>query len=99
MKVKCKSEKTVSARPPRTCSICRHPEAEAINAELSQGYSQYAVAIAYGVAQTTLWRHCREHLLIGEGAEGMTYVSLTDLMDIPLQVRERGELIKELITL
>lgn len=40
------------------CTVCRHPQAAAINAGLAKpGVSQREIAVSFGLNQKTLWRH------------------------------------------
>jgi len=48
---------------PRTCTICHHPERDAINASLVGGIGTYRrLAALYGVSTSALHRHRTDHL-------------------------------------
>jgi len=48
---------------PRTCTICRHPERDAINASLVGGIGTYrGLGALYGVSTAALHRHRADHL-------------------------------------
>ncbi|HKV41232.1 MAG TPA: hypothetical protein VJX67_18650 [Blastocatellia bacterium] len=42
---------------PRTCTVCRHPQREAIEKECLAGAPYRAVAVKYGTSHSTLQRH------------------------------------------
>lgn len=46
----------------RPCSTCRHPELTAINAELARGTPRLTVARQFGLAETSVRHHFRQHL-------------------------------------
>jgi hypothetical protein len=46
---------------PRSCTICRHEQRAAIDAELAAGTPRRAIASRYGVDDSAVWRH-REHV-------------------------------------
>lgn len=45
----------------RSCSVCEHPERQAIEAALRSGASVREVAARFGVSKTALWRHGALH--------------------------------------
>ncbi len=47
---------------PRTCTVCRHDEAHAINVALVQRDSYRTIADSYGLSETALKRHGKDHL-------------------------------------
>ena len=47
---------------PRTCTVCQHPEREAINRALVEGASLRDIAGQYNVAKSAVDRHKAEHL-------------------------------------
>jgi len=47
---------------PRTCTICRHVEREAIDAALIERHSFRSIADQFGVSKTSLIRHSDDHL-------------------------------------
>lgn len=49
---------------PPTCSICRHPEREAIDAALVAGESFRNIAQRFGPSATALHRHKSEHVAV-----------------------------------
>ena len=46
----------------RRCSICGHPQADAINAALLAGEGQKVVAARFGLSSDAISRHARAHL-------------------------------------
>jgi transposase-like protein len=50
---------------PRACSICTHPDREAIDAALTGGDALRNIAPRFGTSTTALHRHKHEHLLRG----------------------------------
>jgi len=49
-------------RPGRRCSICGHPQADAINAALLTGEPQGVVAARFAISSNAVYRHARSHL-------------------------------------
>ncbi len=47
---------------PRRCTICDHLEAHAVNVALVQRDTYRTIADRYGLAETSLKRHAKEHL-------------------------------------
>src|SRR5712691_560156 len=47
---------------PRPCRTCRHPELDAINAELVSGTPRLTVARRFGLSETAVRRHFHLHL-------------------------------------
>ncbi len=45
----------------RVCTICQHPERDAIEARLVSGDSSYAIAEAFGVGASAVQRHHANH--------------------------------------
>lgn len=56
-------------RPDGSCSICRHPQADAINAALLDGEPQGVVAARFDVSSAAVHRHARAHLAAGDTGE------------------------------
>ena len=46
----------------RACTVCTHPEADAINAALEAGQTLRALAAQYGLSDSSLDRHARRNL-------------------------------------
>ena len=76
----------------RSCTICRHPEATEINERLAAGESCTALAAEYASTPHTMARHKREHLLTGKVGLENVVLTLTDVVNIPLAMKERREL-------
>jgi hypothetical protein len=71
---------------PRVCTICTHPEREAINAALIANEPYRLIAERYGTSAAALTRHKAEHLPIAlSKAQGAKEVTLAD--DLLLQVK------------
>jgi hypothetical protein len=51
----------------RPCTICSHPQREAINHALAAGHSYRDVAGLYAVSKTALHRHWRAHVAAEPG--------------------------------
>lgn len=82
------------------CKVCKSPDVAEINMELAQGYSSSAVGVAYGLEPHTIRKHWKEHVLstsTGLQGQGEMLITLRDVLDIPLQMRERKQLIDALI--
>ncbi len=47
---------------PRACTVCRHPEIEAINAALARAESLRSLGRAFRLTHRSLVRHQQEHL-------------------------------------
>lgn len=78
------------------CRACEHAEHELLDQDLASGYSLDTVSAAYGVPRVTLWRHKKEHMFIDE-ERGLSIISIGDILSIPLQMKERNQLIKAVI--
>ena len=46
----------------RVCTICEHPERDAIDAELTRGESSYVIAERFGASPSAVQRHARRHV-------------------------------------
>lgn len=46
----------------RACTVCQHPERDAIDAGVTCGESSYSLADRYGVSASAIQRHARRHL-------------------------------------
>jgi hypothetical protein len=51
------------------CTVCRHPELEAINGALRAREPLRAIAARFGASRAALDRHCRHHLSTGQSRE------------------------------
>jgi transposase len=71
---------------PRTCTICRHTDREAIDASLVGGESFRHIAARFGVSTTALQRHKRDHLPAAL-AQAQDAVELARGDDLLAQVR------------
>lgn len=79
------------------CTVCGHTEITDITAELLQGNSATAVGIRYGLSHDAVSRHKREHMTeLWTGSENVVLL-LQDVKNIPLEMKERGDLIKSLL--
>ena len=47
---------------PRTCTICEHPQREAIDRDLVGGSSNLSVSSVFGVSESSIRRHKANHL-------------------------------------
>jgi len=76
----------------RTCTVCRHPEHEAINAALVIGRPHAEVAAAHGLGYFAIRRHHRAHLpaamVKAEAAREVTRAD--DLLGQVHQLREKA---------
>lgn len=79
------------------CGICQHDNVLDINFDMANGHSPTAVAVKYDLRLQTLQRHWREHVLTMESEQGLQLITISDVLDIPLQMKERGQLIKAMI--
>ena len=48
----------------RPCTICSHPQREAIHQALREGHSFRDVAVSYAVSKTALHRHWQAHVAV-----------------------------------
>ncbi len=67
---------------PRPCTVCVHPEHHAINVAVVQRDSYRTIADRYGLSQTALKRHGKEHLpeLLSKAKEGVDVAEADDLL-------------------
>jgi hypothetical protein len=67
---------------PRTCTVCAHDEAHAINVVLVQREPYRTIADHYGVSKTSLIRHAQEHLptLLVQSTRAVEQAKADDLM-------------------
>lgn len=86
--------------PGMNCLVCKNPEADLIDSRLLNGVSQSAVGIEFGISSDTVRRHWNQHVLKGV-SEGGTPITLTlrDVADIPIQMKERREILQAMIRL
>lgn len=72
---------------PRKCSVCSHPEVDAINQALVSGQSYRNIAERFGLAMSSVYRHKSEHLpnALIKAAEAEQVASADDLLR---QIRE-----------
>jgi len=47
---------------PRACAICDHPQRDAIDREIIEGFSIRNIAKRYGVSKDSVYRHSKNHL-------------------------------------
>lgn len=81
------------------CTVCHHDDALAINSELVQQIPQAVIAARYGLSPHAVRRHLRMHLLAEMSEQGLQVISVQDVIDIPMRMRQRGMLIDALIDL
>lgn len=65
--------------------------------KIAQGYSMYSVATEWMIPYHSLIRHRKEHILTGNSPAGPVVLTLRDVLDIPLGMRERKQLIDAMI--
>jgi hypothetical protein len=67
---------------PRTCTVCTHDEAHAINVALVHRESYRTISDRYGLSQTALKRHSRDHLpkLLVEAKQAVEAADADDLL-------------------
>lgn len=71
---------------PRTCSVCGHPEREAIDAALVAGAANRRIATQYSLSEAAVRRHRRTHLPASlAAAKGAAEATRAD--DLLAQVR------------
>src|SRR4029077_3101391 len=51
-----------TGRMPRTCTVCRHPDRESVNAALVASEPERAIASRFGLSRCALQRHKANHL-------------------------------------
>jgi len=72
----------------RACTVCDHPEREAIDAAVTRGESSYVIAERFGASPSAIQRHARRHLSAALAA-----------MDAPAQANGRAPLPDRIETL
>lgn len=75
------------------CTVCRHDDVLALNQDLANGASTRVVAMRYKVGHHSVARHKRDHLFTGELPLAMPLLTMYDIVNIPVQMRERAELL------
>jgi hypothetical protein len=67
---------------PRTCTVCTHDEAHAINVDLIHRESYRTISDRYGLSQTALKRHGRDHIpkLLVEARQAVEVAEADDLL-------------------
>ena len=67
---------------PRTCTVCGHPEREALDLALVRRVPYRTIAALYGVSKTAAIRHASEHLpeLLVEGYKAAEAARADDLL-------------------
>lgn len=71
---------------PRRCSICDHPDREAINRELSSGGAIGTIAAVFGASPDALKRHKANHLMPAQRDRLVSDPELADV-DVLSEVR------------
>ena len=74
---------------PRTCSICGHPDREAINSALVAGEPYRVVAQRFAASPDAVFRHRREHIagLLGKAAQAKEVADVTEAGSLLDQLR------------
>jgi hypothetical protein len=72
---------------PRTCTVCAHGEAHAINVALVNSGGNRRIAARYGLSEAAIRRHRAEHIpqLLAKAAEA---VEVADADDLLAEVRD-----------
>ncbi len=67
---------------PRSCTVCVHPERHAVNVALVQRDSYRTIADRFGLSQTALKRHGKEHLpeLLAKAKDAVEVAEADDLL-------------------
>src|SRR5947208_1088254 len=81
----------------RPCSCCVAEWADDMNAALISGVSTWALSVQYGVSESTVAKHQKEHLGTINTAEGLKYITIYDVANIPMQMKERAETIQAML--
>jgi transposase-like protein len=73
----------------RVCSVCAHPEREAINAALVGGEPYRSVAQRFAASPDAVFRHKREHIagLLGKAAQAKEAADITEAGSLLDQLR------------
>ena len=66
---------------PRICTICRHPERQVIEADLTAGITYRDVALRHNVSRHALWRHRANHISLNTVTELATAAKIAALLD------------------
>ncbi len=76
---------------PRICTICRHPEREAINQALVAGEPLRNIAARFGTSSSSVYRHQQEHLPVAmlKAAEAREVAHGGDLLAQLQSLQER----------
>ncbi len=82
---------------PRTCSICTHDEAHAINVALVQRDPYRSIAKHYGLSQASLSRHAQDHIpkLLARAKDAVEVADADSLLDCVEGLYKRTEAILE----
>ncbi len=82
----------------RVCTVCRHEERVLVEDELARGVPLRTISTTYRLSYSALRRHSADHMIIADGEDGAREVMrLQDVIDIPLQMKERAQLINALL--
>jgi hypothetical protein len=68
---------------PRTCSVCKHPEADAINAAILRNDSFRTMASRFGMSTASLQRHKAAHIaeMLKKAKEAAEVIQAADLLE------------------
>jgi hypothetical protein len=78
---------------PRRCSVCTHPEVEKINAALVAGDSSFlAIAALFGVSDSALRRHKKNHLpaTLARAQDAAEVAQADDLLGQVKELRDKA---------
>ena len=81
------------------CRVCTDVFADEINQAIANGTGFRAIAAEYGISPASITRHRQNHMAIDlDDPSGPIVISLQDVLKIPLQMKERADLINMAIT-
>lgn len=80
---------------PRRCTICMHPEREAVNRSLVRGAPFRRIAAQFGLAESSVRRHAASHVpkLLSDAAEEEERVTAGALLQDLRRLQARAEAI------
>jgi transposase-like protein len=79
----------------RLCTICSHPERSAIEAAILGGESMRRVAPVYGISDTALRRHRKDHLpiMLVQAHQAAEIARADDLLDRVRVLEQKAEML------
>ena len=82
---------------PRRCTVCAHPDREAIDRALVAGESYRAIAQRFAVSRHAAGRHAREHLpaMLAQAQDAAEVTQANDLLAQVEDLQRQAQVIKD----